>query len=179
MEILNVNTILKSKKLQTSKLFPLGDGEAKTIFCLLQQVPDPEIPVLSILDLGIVRDVKINDDEVEIIITPTYSGCPAMDMISMDIRLKLIEHGYKKIKITSILSPAWTTDWMTENGKRKLIEYGIAPPKISSDISDTPPICPQCKSTNTKLLSQFGSTACKALYQCNDCKEPFDYFKCH
>ena len=96
-----------------------------------------------------------------------------------NIKLKLIENGYKKIKITSILSPAWTTDWMTEDGKRKLNEYGIAPPKMQNDMSDTPPICPQCKSPDTKLLSQFGSTACKALYQCNDCKEPFDYFKCH
>lgn len=152
---------------------------ANTIWQLLEQVPDPEIPVLSILDLGIVRDVKINEGLVEIIITPTYSGCPAMDAISMDIRLKLIENGIKNFKITSVLSPAWTTDWMTEEGKIKLNKYGIAPPKISLDKSDTPPVCPQCKSADTKLLSQFGSTACKALYQCNDCKEPFDYFKCH
>ncbi len=151
----------------------------KTVWDLLEQVPDPEIPVLSILDLGIVRDIKVDEDLVEIIITPTYSGCPAMDAITMDIRLKLIENGFKNIKITSVLSPAWTTDWMTEEGKIKLNKYGIAPPKMSSDISDTLPICPQCKSAHTKLLSQFGSTACKALYQCNDCKEPFDYFKCH
>ncbi len=152
---------------------------AEDVWTLLEQVPDPEIPVLSILDLGIVRDIKVDDDLIEIIITPTYSGCPAMDAISMDIKLKLIEHGIKNFKITSVLSPAWTTDWMTEEGKIKLNKYGIAPPKMSSDISDTPPICPQCTSADTKLLSQFGSTACKALYQCNDCKEPFDYFKCH
>ncbi len=177
--------ITNSKILETSKVPPV-EGFKEAVFSLLQQVPDPEIPVLSILDLGIVRDVKIipstlggGEEEVEIVITPTYSGCPAMDMISMDIRLKLIEHGYKNIKITSVLSPAWTTDWMTEDGKRKLVEYGIASPKMQSDLSDTPPICPQCKSPDTKLLSQFGSTACKALYQCNDCKEPFDYFKCH
>jgi len=145
------------------------------IFSLLQEVCDPEIPVLSILDLGIIRDIKINEEEVEVIITPTYSGCPAMDAISIDIRLKLIEHGYKNVKITSVLSPAWTTDWMTENGKQKLKAYGIAPPQRSEHL----PSCPQCNSSNTKLLSQFGSTACKALYQCNDCKEPFDYFKCH
>ena len=151
----------------------------EALWDLLEQVPDPEIPVLSILDLGIVRDIKLNEGFVEIIITPTYSGCPAMDAISMDIKLKLIEHGIKNFKITTVLSPAWTTDWMTEQGKIKLNKYGIAPPKRSSDISDTPPICPQCKSADTKLLSQFGSTACKALYQCNDCKEPFDYFKCH
>jgi ring-1,2-phenylacetyl-CoA epoxidase subunit PaaD len=152
---------------------------ANKIWLLLEEVCDPEVPVLSILDLGIVRDVKITDDEIEVIITPTYSGCPAMDAISMDIRFKLIEHGYTKIKITSVLTPVWTTDWMTEAGKQKLKAYGIAPPKFSKDLSDDLPECPQCKSADTKLLSQFGSTACKALYQCNDCKEPFDYFKCH
>ncbi|MEO8771959.1 MAG: 1,2-phenylacetyl-CoA epoxidase subunit PaaD [Ferruginibacter sp.] len=151
--------------------------EKQKIFSILQQVCDPEVPVLTILDLGIVRDVKINGDEVEVIITPTYSGCPAMDAISIDIKLKLIEHGYKKIKITPVLSPAWTTDWMSEDGKRKLKEYGIAPPHRTGRVDNI--ICPQCHSSNTKLLSQFGSTACKALYQCNDCKEPFDYFKCH
>lgn len=144
---------------------------------LLETVSDPEIPVLSVIDLGIIRDIILNGDETEIIITPTYSGCPAMDAISMDIRLKLIEHGYQKIKITSVLSPAWTTDWMTEAGKKKLNQYGIAPPlgrNVGAAVS-----CPQCGSADTKLLSQFGSTSCKALYQCNDCKEPFDYFKCH
>ncbi len=159
--------------------FPPSEGFREAVFSLLEEVCDPEIPVLSILDLGIVRDVKMNDDEVEVIITPTYSGCPAMDAISMDIRFKLIEHGYKKIKITSVLMPVWTTDWMTETGKEKLKAYGIAPPKRSFNDEDEMPSCPQCKSANTKLLSQFGSTACKALYQCNDCKEPFDYFKCH
>ena len=159
--------------------------EEKKIWQILETVCDPEVPVLSILDLGIVRDVKVKDKGVEIIITPTYSGCPAMDAISMDIRLKMIEHGYKNVTITSILSPAWTTDWMSEAGKRKLLEYGIAPPLSPSDRpgpygKDPGPLeCPQCHSHNTKLLSQFGSTACKALYQCNDCKEPFDYFKCH
>jgi ring-1,2-phenylacetyl-CoA epoxidase subunit PaaD len=152
---------------------------ANKIWVLLEEVCDPEIPVLSILDLGIVRDVKITDDEIEVIITPTYSGCPAMDAISMDIKFKLIENGFTKIKITSVLTPVWTTDWMTEAGKEKLKAYGIAPPKFSKDLSDDLPKCPQCKSADTKLLSQFGSTACKALYQCNDCKEPFDYFKCH
>ena len=156
-----------------------NDITVDELWKLLEQVPDPEIPVLSILDLGIVRDIKLHDQQIEIIITPTYSGCPAMDVISMDIRLKLIEYGLKNIKITSVLSPAWTTDWMTEEGKIKLNKYGIAPPKMSSDKSDTPPICPQCKSADTKLLSQYGSTPCKALYQCNECKEPFDYFKCH
>ncbi len=154
----------------------------KQIWRLLETVCDPEVPVLTILDLGIVRDVKKNGDQVEIVITPTYSGCPAMDAISIDIRLKLIEHGYKNVRITSVLSPAWTTDWMSEEGKRKLEEYGIAPPLQSGRYlatGQTGIICPRCHSHDTKLLSQFGSTACKALYQCNDCKEPFDYFKCH
>ena len=156
------------------------DTGKQKILTILQQVCDPEVPVLSVLDLGIVRDVKISDETIEIIITPTYSGCPAMDMIAMNIRLALIENGYSRIKITTVLSPAWTTDWMTEEGKQKLKAYGIAPPATRSDeTSDLVIECPQCHSTNTKLISEFGSTACKALYQCNDCKEPFDYFKCH
>lgn len=152
----------------------------KEIRQILEQVTDPEIPVLTITDLGIVRDVKINGDEVEVIITPTYTGCPAMDMIAMNIKMALIENGYSKIKITSVLAPAWTTDWMSVDGKRKLKEYGIAPPHSQSDGAPDRVIeCPQCHSFNTKCISKFGSTACKALYQCNDCKEPFDYFKCH
>ena len=151
---------------------------------LLNKVHDPEIPVLFITDLGIVRDIKIDGSEVEILITPTYSGCPAMDVIAMNIRMTLLQNGYKKIKITQQLSPAWTTDWMTENGRQKLKSYGIAPPVgktfdseyLSKEIKVE---CPQCKSVNTELLSQFGSTSCKALYRCNDCLEPFDYFKCH
>ncbi len=151
----------------------------EAIWEILQTVTDPEVPVLTIIDLGIVRDVKINDGEIEIIITPTYTGCPAMDMIAMNIRLALIENGFAKIKITTALSPAWTTDWMSETGKQKLIEYGIAAPNKKFIIPANGVQCPQCNSLNTKLLSEFGSTACKALYQCNDCKEPFDYFKCH
>lgn len=143
--------------------------------------------MLTIGDLGIVREVKVNampeGEQVEVVITPTYSGCPAMDMIAMNIRMALLEQGYKNIVITSVLSPAWTTDWMSESGKQKLREYGIAPPvgrSIDTEVLETlQPECPQCGSQHTKLLSAFGSTACKALYQCNDCKEPFDYFKCH
>ena len=154
----------------------------KHIWKILEEVNDPEVPVLTILDLGIVRDVKVDEERVEVTITPTYSGCPAMDAINIDIRLKLAEHGYKNVKITSVLSPAWTTDWMSEEGKQKLQAYGIAPPQYkihNSNLIEENIECPQCHSHNTKLLSQFGSTACKALYQCNDCKEPFDYFKCH
>lgn len=150
----------------------------KQLWTLLEEVSDPEVPVLSILDLRIVRDVKITENAVEVFITPTYSGCPAMDAISIDIKMKLLEHGFKNIKVTHVLSPAWTTDWMSEKGKQKLKDYGIAPPHYSSDKNQIIE-CPQCQSSDTRLLSQFGSTACKALYQCNDCKEPFDYFKCH
>ena len=124
-------------------------------------VCDPEVPVLTITDLGIVRDVKIIDELVEVVITPTYTGCPAMDMIAINIRFALIENGYLNIKITSILSPAWTTDWMTETGKQKLKEYGIAPPKGNADSMIEDDIeCPQCHSFNTTIISEFGSTAC-------------------
>lgn len=153
--------------------------EIEKISAILEQVADPEIPVLSITDMGIVRDVKLNGDEVEVIITPTYTGCPAMDMIAMNIKMALIENGYAKTKVTSVLSPAWTTDWMTETGKTKLKEYGIAAPDKRFVIPSDGVECPRCHSNNTRLVSEFGSTACKALYQCNDCKEPFDFFKCH
>ncbi len=151
----------------------------EAIFAYLEEIKDPEVPVLSIIDLGIVRDIKMNDDEIEIIVTSTYTGCPAMDMITANIRIELATLGFKKIKITTALSPAWTTDWMSEEGKRKLQLYGIAPPDKRFSIPEDGVECPQCHSSNTRLVSEFGSTACKALYQCNDCKEPFDYFKCH
>ena len=160
--------------------------EEKKIWHILQQVADPEVPVLSIIDLGIVRDVKLRNDEVEITITPTYTGCPAMDVISMNIRLALISYGYKKVNIKQVLSPAWTTDWMTEEGKKKLKKYGIAPPNPKQQVcndklfaADEAVQCPHCSSYHTHRISEFGSTACKALYQCDECKEPFDYFKCH
>ncbi len=149
------------------------------LFEYLEEIKDPEVPVLSIIDLGIVRDIHLNDDEVEVLITPTYSGCPAMDTIAADIRIELATLGFKKIKITQTLSPAWTTDWMSEEGKRKLKIYGIAAPDKRFTIPADGVECPLCNSTNTKLMSAFSSTACKSFYQCNDCKEPFDYFKCH
>lgn len=149
----------------------------------LKEIKDPEIPVLSIIDLGIVRDIILDsplvDGYIEVIITSTYTGCPAMDMIEADIRVQLHTLGFKKVKITKSLSPAWTTDWMSEEGKRKLQEYGIAPPDKRFTIPKDGVECPRCQSANTRVVSEFGSTACKALYQCNDCKEPFDYFKCH
>jgi ring-1,2-phenylacetyl-CoA epoxidase subunit PaaD len=157
----------------------MPDTDLKKIFDILQEVCDPEVPVLTITDLGIVRDVKLNGDEVEVIITPTYTGCPAMDMIAMNIKLALIENGYSKVKITSVLAPAWTTDWMSEAGKTKLKQYGIAAPDTRFTIPVDGVECPLCNSKNTSIISEFGSTACKALYQCNNCKEPFDYFKCH
>ena len=152
---------------------------------ILATVMDPEVPVLSVVDLGIIRNIAFNaeSENAVITITPTYSGCPAMDVISMHIKMSLITAGYKNITIKQALSPAWTTDWMTENGKQQLKAYGIAAPIGKSFdnayLEDLHIECPQCNSKNTVLVSQFGSTACKALFKCTDCKEPFDYFKCH
>jgi ring-1,2-phenylacetyl-CoA epoxidase subunit PaaD len=163
-------------------------AEITKIWKLLEEVYDPEVPVLSVLDLGIVRNVTFHhaDESVTVTITPTYSGCPAMDMISMNIRMMLLSHGYKNVNVVQTLSPAWTTDWMTEKGKEKLKEYGIAPPNIKQQVcsqelfvQDEAVQCPHCHSYHTQRISEFGSTACKSLYQCKDCKEPFDYFKCH
>jgi ring-1,2-phenylacetyl-CoA epoxidase subunit PaaD len=162
---------------------------------LAATVCDPEIPVLTIADLGILRDVRVtkepNADDggmvpaVHVTITPTYSGCPAMDAIRDDLAAVFAKEGYPTVHVELVLSPAWTTDWMTEAGKAKLEEYGIAPPTGRSDAArHAGPIrlqmavkCPQCSSLNTKELTRFGSTSCKALYVCQDCKEPFDYFK--
>jgi len=156
------------------------------IWSVLQTVTDPEVPVLTVIDLGIIRDVKIKGDEVEVVITPTYSGCPAMQRIEWDIKTTLIYAGYKNIQVTTVLSPAWTTDWMSEQGKQKLKAFGIAPPNPTQAVCNTKLFvhqeaiqCPRCNSYNTRLVSEFGSTACKSMYQCNDCHEPFDYFKCH
>ncbi len=156
------------------------------IYEILETVCDPEIPVLTVLDMGIVREVKWDETsgQPEVVITPTYSGCPAMHAIEVNIRAALQEQGIDPVKITTVLSPAWTTDWLTESGKAKLKAYGIAPPVGSADknslLGEKPEVeCPRCGSKNTKLVSQFGSTACKSLYQCRECLEPFDYFKCH
>lgn len=155
----------------------------KHINDLLFSVTDPEIPVLSIMDMGIVRDIQVDGKDVLVKITPTYSGCPAMDMIGTEIKFTLDQAGYNT-KIKLILSPAWTTDWITENGRKELEKYGIAAPL--SESADKLALmgearivkCTNCGSTNTKMVSQFGSTACKALFKCEDCFEPFDYFKC-
>ncbi|MCE3297239.1 MAG: paaJ [Crocinitomicaceae bacterium] len=151
------------------------------IWTLLEQVTDPEVPVLTIIDLGVVRQVEIHDNSCKITITPTYSGCPAMQVIEEDIKATLKD--VIPVEVVQTLSPAWTTDWISENGRKKLREYGIAPPENEVDKSvlfAEPPViaCPKCTSKNTRMVSQFGSTACKAQYQCNDCLEPFDYFKC-
>lgn len=140
----------------------------------LDQVPDPEIPVISVVDLGIVRDVQWNGDALEIAVTPTYSGCPATSVISMDIETALNDHGVKQVRIQSRISPPWTTDWLSEKGRAKLIEYGIAPPQPAGG----PKACPRCDGTDVECISQFGSTPCKAQWRCKDCLEPFDYFKC-
>lgn len=152
------------------------------IWKILETVKDPEVPVLSVVDLGVIRAVALEEQQVRVTITPTYTGCPAMDMISMHIKMALNAAGYQTT-IQTVLSPAWTTDWITENGKQQLKAYGIAPPMGKSFdqtyLEDLIVPCPQCNSTHTVLVSQFGSTACKALYKCEECKEPFDYFKCH
>lgn len=181
---------------ESSKVPPPEKFKEAMIWQILETVCDPEVPVLSILDLGIVRNVKhipshtlAHKDggaSLEIVITPTYTGCPAMDMISMNIKMALAEHGFKNVTITSVLSPAWTTDWMSEAGKEKLKFYGIAPPNVRQQVCNNDLFapheavqCPRCNSYHTNRISEFGSTACKSLYQCDDCKEPFDYFKCH
>lgn len=154
------------------------------IFQILESVTDPEIPVLTIADIGMLRSVEEQEGRIVVTITPTYSGCPAMKMIEDEIKTTLAAHGFDRVEVRSVLSPAWTTDWMTEEGRRKLEEYGIAPPvQATADKKVLLGVqrevrCPRCKSHHTEMKSQFGSTACKALYVCLDCKEPFDYFKC-
>ena len=162
--------------------------DQEMVYKWLADVKDPEVPVLSILDLGIVRNVQVSSSgtglAVTVTITPTYSGCPAMDVIAIGIRMALLGNGIRNITIEPQLSPAWTTDWMTEDGKRKLKEYGIAPPNRKSfealGLFEEELIeCPRCHSDQTVLVSRFGPTACKALYKCENCLEPFEHFKCH
>ncbi len=174
----------------------------------LENVCDPEVPVLSVLDLGVVRSITIHTDGFDITspidalspirqpstvsrppstvikITPTYTGCPAMSMIAANIQVELLAHGLENVQVVEVLSPAWTTDWMSEAGKQKLRAYGIAPPQSKARMEkmlfeDTAVPCPLCGSEHTERISEFGSTACKSLHRCLDCREPFDYFKCH
>ena len=152
---------------------------------VLRQVTDPEIPVLTIQDLGIYQGFEIEGDKIIVKITPTYTGCPAMDMIAVNVKSAMQDAGYDKVEVKLVLSPTWTTDMISEEGLQKMKDYGIAPPvektTDKSFISGQKKIvpCPQCESKNTEMISHFGSTACKALYKCLDCKEPFDYFKCY
>lgn len=173
----------------------------------LDQVPDPEIPVISLVDLGIIRELRYDDDTLVVVVTPTYSGCPATSIINRDIEAALHGHGVKLLRLERRLAPAWTTDWISEKGRARLREYGIAPPMgesspddqaavdasgsgakpgtgakriwLKQDGADSRPVpCPRCGSRHTARVSQFGSTPCKASYRCLDCLEPFDYFKC-
>ncbi len=149
---------------------------------MLDDVKDPEIPVLSLWDMGVLRDVVREGKRVKVVITPTYSGCPAMDVMREDIEVRLRESGIQQCEVKTQLSPAWTTDWMTDKGRAELRAYGIAAPDDAQNSAgrDTPEAnvrCPHCHSVHTRRVSEFSSTACKALFQCHDCAEPFDYFK--
>ena len=165
---------------------PLGERGTDTLErarAAAASVCDPEIPVLTIADLGVLRSVDLAaDGTIEVTITPTYSGCPAMDVIGVDVQVALARAGFEKVRVRLVLSPAWTTDWMSEAGKAKLAAYGIAPPKAKSSrralFGEEAVACPQCGSAVTEKLAEFGSTACKALWRCKSCREPFDYFKC-
>lgn len=155
-----------------------------SVQALLETVRDPEIPILTIADLGVLRDVRVEGNAVTVVITPTYSGCPAMDAIEADIRAVLDAAGYTEVTVETALAPAWTTAWLTPAARTKLLEVGIAPPLQESGDkrllrgAASPVKCPRCRSDATEMVSAFGSTACKALYRCRSCLEPFDYFKC-
>lgn len=154
------------------------------ILNILENVKDPEIPVLSVVDMGIIRGIWESEGKLQIDITPTYTGCPAMDVIERDIVAELNKHGFANVSVKTVLSPPWTTDWINADAMKRLEEYGIAPPVAGTAdkralFQEAPkPRCPYCKSESTIMVSAFGSTACKAQYKCNSCQEPFDYFKC-
>lgn len=157
--------------------------DKQEIIRILSSITDPEIPVVNIRQMGILRDVIVDENGYEIVLTPTYTGCPAMGFINTEIKILLEEKGVGPFKITQVMHPAWTTDWMDDETKERLRTYGIAPP-LNSHCNHVPfeaniITCPRCSSQDTVLLSRFGSTACKSLYKCNECKEPFEYFKCH
>jgi len=149
----------------------MQNGDVKYIWDILNTVPDPEIPVISVVELGVIRNVEFKNNFFIISITPTYSGCPAVKAFTDDIKKCLKDHEIRNFKIVLTYDPPWTTEWMSEETKKKLLKYGISPP---SEI----PVCPQCKSCQTTLVSEFGATACKSLYKCKDCLEPFEHFKC-
>ena len=151
--------------------------ENMQLWSILKEVPDPEIPVINLVELGVIRSVALDSptNTVSIIITPTYTGCPAKKLFEDLIHEKMAEKGFQKVVIKTQLNPAWTTDWLSEDTKKKLLVEGISPPTIG----DRTIVCPNCGSANTKMISRFGSTPCQSLYSCNDCLEPFNYFKCH
>lgn len=154
----------------------------KHIAALLHDVADPEIPVVSIVDLGMVIDIKYVNHAWQIELAPTYSGCPAIDVIPMMVDIKLKEAGFHNVTVAMNISPPWSTDWISDEGKQKLFQYGISPPNRkdrSGDEEGRPAQCPQCSSTDTEIISRFSSTPCKAAYRCNTCLEPFEYFKCY
>lgn len=161
------------------------DAESARVWDIAATILDPEVPALTIEDLGVLREARAEGDTAYVVLTPTYSGCPAIDQMRDDVAASLREAGFAKVRVDYTLAPAWTTDWMSEEGKRKLEDYGIAPPRVSSaELRGPIPVnlgvkCPRCQSLHTRELSRFGSTACKAHYQCQRCQEPFDYFKVH
>lgn len=166
----------------------LAETQRDEILRILREVKDPEIPMIDVVELGIVRDVVIENDQVRVDITPTYSGCPAMQVIEREIVATLHSHGFENARVNTVYSPAWTTDWITPEAKQKLRDYGIAPPTVRSDFEGIAELvslrrgrptaeCPFCGSSNTTLKSEFGSTACKSIHYCNSCHQPFDHFK--
>lgn len=155
--------------------------EVERAWELLAQVPDPELPIVSVVDLGIARDVQYDGSRLVVTITPTYSGCPAMREIETDVKARLAER-FDDVEVRTVLAPAWTTDWITEDGRRKLAGSGIAPPGVRMLpllTTGRPAVCPHCGSADVEELAGFGSTACKALWRCASCREPFDYVKAH
>ncbi|MGQ7247651.1 1,2-phenylacetyl-CoA epoxidase subunit PaaD [Halomonas sp. V046] len=174
--------LIGSDRASLAKAGPIGDEDA--VLAVLSEVLDPEVPAVNVIELGVVREIAWQDGWLKIGVTPTYSGCPATEVIEQSIEQALVDAGYPAVRIERRLSPAWTTDWISTTGRDKLRAYGIAPPVGSADKRsltglDEPRVtCPQCASTETERVSEFGSTACKALYRCRTCLEPFDYFKC-
>ena len=158
----------------SAALRSLPDLSEEQVWAWLEDVPDPEIPVISVVDLGVVRSVSVDDQAVKVVITPTYSGCPAMSVIAMDIETTLSKRGVEHLELQTQIAPTWTTDWLSKKGRARLEEFGIAPPRAAGG----PERCPHCHSQNVEKVSQFGSTPCKAQWRCQDCLEPFDYFKC-
>jgi ring-1,2-phenylacetyl-CoA epoxidase subunit PaaD len=160
-----------------------GEDRRTRVWRVAGAVTDPEIPVLTIADLGVLRDVRVGAAGIEVDITPTYCGCPAMNMIAVEIEVALEKAGFGRAKVNTVLEPAWTTEWMSEEGRAKLRDCGIAPPAKGAGrralFGVEQVACPRCGSADTGVIADFGSTACKALWRCNACREPFDYFKCH